>query len=761
MVGRTLGHYRILEQIGAGGMGVVYRARDERLDRDVALKVLPPGNLADEDARKRFRNEALALAKLNHPNIASVYDFDTQEDVDFLVMEYIPGETLREKLAAGSLPEKELIHLGRQMAEGLAAAHEQGVVHRDLKPGNLRRTPDGRLKILDFGLAMLLRRPAEADLTASLSDSGVAAGTLPYMAPEQLRDETVDARTDIYAAGAVLYEMATGRRSFEESSGPRLVEAILHRSPAPPSNLNNRISQGLESIILKALDKEPGRRYQSAREMQVDLERLGAPSPETAQTAAALPRAARRATARQIKSLAVLPLANLSRDPEQEYSADGMTEALITDLAKIRALKVISRTSAMRYKGSNKPLREIAAELGVEGVVEGSVLRAGDRVRITAQLVHAATDTHLWAESYERDLRDILALQSEVARAIAREIQVKLSRQERARLTRARRVDPEVHEACLRARYHWNKWTGEGFAKCLEYLHQAVEKDPAYAPAYAALGVAYTFLGYWGYADEREVFPKAKAAALKALELDDTLAEAHYALGTVRWFHDWDLPACEKEYQRALELNPSDAIAQVFYAVFLSVIRADHEGAIAKGREAEALDPFRAILGALVGWILTWARQYDRAIAQSRRVLELDPGCLQAYLVLGFALVQTGLSEEGIAALERGVEISRSPLTLGMLGLTYALSGQNVKAQQLQAELEEKARGEHVPPMCFAWLSIGLGEKDRAFEWLEKAYEERSSQLFWLQVNRFFDPLRSDPRFHDLERRLGLLSAAA
>ncbi len=538
MIGKTLGHYRILEKIGAGGMGVVYRAHDERLDRDVALKVLPAGSLTDESARKRFRKEALALAKLSHANIAPIYDFDTQDGTDFLVMERVGGQSLAQRLAAGSLAEKEVATLGAQIAAALEEAHDQGIIHRDLKPANVLLTPKGQAKVLDFGLAKLLR-PVSSTTTESFTETQATAGTLPYMAPEQLRGETADARTDLFAAGIVLYEMSTGQRPFREAIVSRLTDAILHQPPVPPRALNARISSELERIILKCLEKEPENRYQSAKELGVDLRRLAAPSampvavipaprPKISLRRAVLSggvavvlllaviasvnvgawraRLLGRAASPNIESLAVLPLANLSRDPEQEYFADGMTEALITDLSKISALKVISRTSVMQYKGVKKPLPEIARELGVDGVIEGSVQRSGGQVLITAQLIRAATDTHLWAESYERELRDVLALQSEVARAIASEIKVKLTPQEQTRLASARPVNPHAYELYLKGRFYWSKRTDEGLKKSVGYFNQALEEDPTYALAWA--GLADTYLNMGG---EYRVLPPPEA----------------------------------------------------------------------------------------------------------------------------------------------------------------------------------------------------------------------------------------------------------
>ncbi len=522
MIGKTLSHYRIVEKIGAGGMGEVYRARDEHLGRDVALKVLPAGTLGDEHARKRFRKEAQALSKLSHPNIATVHDFDTQDGTDFLAMELVEGVTLSDKLAAGALSEKEITRLGMQLAEALEEAHERGVVHRDLKPGNVMVTAKGQAKVLDFGLAKLVR-PDVASATApteSFTETQAAAGTLPYMAPEQLRGETVDARTDIHALGAVLYEMATGQRPFQERLATALVDDIMHKPPPLPGRLKPDLSPRLEEIILKCLEKEPERRYQSAKEIAVDLRRLGVPS--TAVRAEARPGPQRKAVwvvgltvvalaavlvglnvgklrerllggaaPGQITSLAVLPLENLMGDSEQDYFVDGMHDELIANLAKIGALTVISRTSAMRYKGTDKSLPEIARELGVDAVIEGTVRRAGNQVRITVQLIEAATDKHLFAESYQRELRNILALQSEVAQAIAREIKVAVTPEEEARLARARTVNPEAYEAYLKGRYQLSKSTEDPTKKGMEYFRRAIEIDPGYAPAYAGLADAY------------------------------------------------------------------------------------------------------------------------------------------------------------------------------------------------------------------------------------------------------------------------------
>jgi serine/threonine-protein kinase len=789
MIGKTIGHYCVVEKIGEGGMGVVYRAHDTRLDRDVALKLLPSGTLADEAARKRFRKEALALARLNHPNIATIHDFDTQDSLDFLVSEYISGLTLSEKLASGPLPEKEIARLGMQLAQGLAAAHEQGVIHRDLKPDNLRLTPDGRLKILDFGLAKLFKPAASADLTHSLMETQAGAGTLPYMAPEQIRGEPIDARTDIYAAGEVLYEMATDQRVFREKLSSRLMDDIVHKAPVSPRALNDRVSPDLERIILKCLEKEPERRYQSAKELDVDLLRLAAPASAPSEPATRpmktfwqksatragiglltlavllvaldragwLDRLVRRAPAARIESLAVLPLENLSRDPEQEYFTEGMTDTLITDLAQIKALRVISRTSVMRYKQTKESLPDIARALHVDAVVEGSVTRSGDRVRITAQLIEAATDRHLWAKSYDGDLRDVLALQSEVAQAIAREIEVKLTPQEQTLLTRSHAVNPEAYQLYLKGRFFWRKFVAGGITKSIEYYQQAIEKDPNYAAAYAGLADSYALGSVGGGGmSPAEGMPKARAAAQKAMELDDTLGEAHLSLALVRTYYDWDWAGADQEFRRAIELNPNYAEAHHWYShYFLAIGRIDNS--YQQSIRALELDPLSPDLAWHLGFHYYLAHNYDSAIEQTNKALELDPNSAPARLYLAVAYEQKGMFPQALAELQKARSaVPTSPFGLHRLAHLYALSGNRAEAKKILEQLEELSKHRYVSASSLAVICAGLGDKVAALTWLEKAYEEHAFDLSILKLDPVFDGLRSDPRFRDLVRRLNL-----
>ena len=783
MIGQTLGHYRILEKVGAGGMGVVYRARDEQLDRDVAVKVLPSGTLSDDTARRHFRKEAMALARLNHPNIETVYEFGTQDGMDFLVMEYVPGKTLAERLTGGALPEKEVVALGIQIAAALEEAHERGIVHRDLKPANIAITSKGRAKILDFGLAKLLR-PVSEGTTEFFTDSQAAAGTLPYMPPEQLMGDLVDARADIYTIGAVLYEMATDRRAFPEELTSRLMDAILHQPPVTPRALNPRISTALETIILKCLDKDPDRRYQSAKELLVDLQRLASPSssypppppPSVRGRVARMigygaaglltlavglaamnvggwrDRLLGHPRATQIRSLAVIPFDNLSGDAEQDYFADGMTEALITDLGQIQALRVISRTSVMRYKGARKPLDQVVRELNVDAIVEGSVSRSGGLAKVTARLVYGPTDSQLWSKSYQRELQNVLIMQGEVASAIVHEIDVTLTPQEKVRLASGRQVDPAAQEAYLKGRYHWHKGSAEETRKAREYFEQAVRVDPQYAASYAALAAYYSVSTDL---PAKEAIPKAKEYALKALELDDGLAQAHTALAGIKFYGDWDWTGAEKEFKRALGLNPNDAETHRTYSSYLlSLARFDE--ALLQVQRAQRLDPLSLYTSVNAGWTFYFVRQYDRAVEQCQQALELDANSDGAHACLGQSYRAKGMREQAISESERAVALSgRVPARVVGLARIYAEFGKRAEAKKLLEELYERARHGYVSPYYLAMIHTALGEQQQALAALDQGYAERDRYLTWLNVDDAFDPLRKEPHFQDLLRRIG------
>lgn len=781
MIGRTIAHYRIVARIGAGGMGVVYRARDERLERDVAFKVLPPGLLADEGARRRFRKEALALSKLNHPNIQTVHDFDTQDGVDFLVTEYVDGVTLSDRVAAGALPEKDVLRLGVQLAEGLEAAHGQAILHRDLKPENLRVTPEGRLKILDFGLARRALSTSNGTTTQSVGDTQELAGTLPYMAPEQLRGETIDRRTDLFAAGCVLYELSTGRRPFVEKLTPRLTEAILHETPPAPSAVNALTSAELERIVLKCLEKDPDERYQSATELAVDLRRLQTGRVATAVqsagpklkqwrrvkwagVAAAMIVIAVGLTAgagwwwavpvRPIRSLAVLPLANLTGEPAQEYLVAAMHEALIAELGQIGALAVISRTSVMRYRNTDKSVPEIARALNVDALVEGSMFKAGDNVRIQVQLIRAGpVERQLWSRTYDGDLQNVLGLQKRVARAIAEGIQVTVTPQEAARLATARSVDPKAYDAWAKGWFQFTRLTGESLHTCLEYATAALAIDSSYAPAHALTAWCYNILPHVASVAPHDAFPKADAAAHRALKLDDSLADAHFALAWTLAAYEWNWDGAEQEYRRGLELNPSSDLGHSYFSWFLSWMGRDKE-ALAHVRRAEELNPTGPSVIQRAAGVHFVARRYDDAIVAARRVIEIEPTYSFGYSRLGIACTQKGMHEQAIAALETADKLARGSTDKGALGRAYALAGRRSEARSVLQELLTLNRSSYVGPVQIAMIYAALGETEETLRWLEEGYRVRDGNMVLLKVWPAWDPVRGDPGFRNLLQRM-------
>jgi serine/threonine protein kinase/tetratricopeptide (TPR) repeat protein len=746
LVGTLLSHFRVLERIGAGGMGVVYKARDERLPREVAVKVLPAGVLADPDRHARFHREAVALARLSHPGIATLFEFDRAGGLDFLVMEYVVGETMEQRLARGPLEEEEITAFALQIADALAAAHEQGVVHRDLKPGNIVVTPRGQVKLLDFGVAKFVG--GSQNMEASMHTTGVPGlvGTLAYMAPEQLLETQVDARADLYALGVVLYRMATGRLPFADLPPLALVNRILNEAPSPPRALRRDLSPDLEALILRCLEKDPARRHPSAAALADELRRGPAP----AVTEAALPVPA-------LRSLVVLPLENISGDAGQEYFADGMTDTLIANLASIGALRVISRTSAMRFKGVRRPLPEIARELGVEGVVEGTVLRSGDRVRITAQLVDAAADRTLWAFSVEREVRDVLALQSEVARAVAEEIRVRVTPQEQARLREPRPVDPRALEHVLRGRFFWNKRNPADLQRSIELFRAALDAAPDYAAAWAGLADAWNIVGAFRLQPPGEAFGQARDAAQRALELDPDSAEAHTALAFATQHAAWDWEAAERSFRRAIALNPGYATARHWFGDLL-VVRERFGEAAAEVRRALELDPLSPTVGTTAATHDYYARRYEASLAQLDLLVELHPDFVPAHLDRGRTLEELGRLEEARAEFETAVRMAGSdPGESAPLGHAYALLGERAKAEAVVARLREAGARRHVSPYAIATIYAGLKDADPAFEWLERAFAQRDPMVIYLRVHPRLDPLRADPRFDDLVRRVGLV----
>lgn len=785
-IGGLVGHYRILQRLGEGGMGIVYRARDERLGRDVALKFLPPGH-DDEVSRKRLHQEARVLAKLNHPNIATVYDFDFQDELAFLVEEYVTGESLATRLSFGPLREAEVLRFGAQLAEGLSCAHQAGIIHRDLKPGNLHITVDGRLKILDFGVAQLFERTGLAT-TQSVLDLPMA-GTLAYQAPEQLRGERASIRTDIYAAGVVLYEMCTGRKPFGPLPPVQLIQKIAVEQPQLPRQLNPEISPELEGILLKCMDKDSSLRYQSALELGIDLRRLCTTGSTTDLLVPPIRKTNHKtaliasltivvlvagvigasisrirgflhpAPVSAIRSVAVLPLSNLSRDPAQEYFADGMTEELITDLAQISALRVISRTSVMTYKGSTKSLPQIARELNVDAVVEGSVERVKDRVRITAQLIRAQTDQHMWAKGYEGDVSDILTLQENVARAIADEVQIKLTAEELRRLNKPHAVNAEAHENYLRGRYYWNQRTNVGLQEAIGYLEKAVSQDPNYALAYSTLSDCYQLLPDLMGETARTNYPKARTAALKALELDPSLAEAHASMARLKEDYDWDWEGAEQDYQKAIELNPGLGAVHAWYANLLAETGRLSE-AVVESRRALDLDPLSSFVNSNLASILYFAGDYPAALEQTFKTLEIDRGSARAHRNLGRIYLAQGSFDKAVAEYQKAVELSPgTPEYLGELGYIFGKSGESYRAEEILRQLQRSFDRGEASSYQLALVYAGMGNRERTLKLLERALDERAPGIVQLQVARWFDSFRSESRFQDILRRAGFIRA--
>jgi len=751
MIGTTLSHYRILEQIGSGGMGVVYRAHDDRLERDVAVKVLPAGALADDAQRRRFHREALALSRLNHPGVATVHEFDREAGSDFIVMELVDGETLAARLKRGALPPEQVTDFGIQIAEALEAAHERGVLHRDLKPANIVVTGKGRVKVLDFGLAKLVQAGVDTRASTLPTAGDAVAGTLAYMAPEQLLGEEVDAGSDLFSLGVVLYEMAAGRIPWRQTLATAMVNEILHAAPAPPTDLRPDLPSHLERIILKALQKDLASRYQSAAAMAEDL-RAG---PGADDTAARRDRPDASAPA-AITSLAVLPLRNLSGDPEQDFFADGMTEALIARLAQISSLRVISHTSAMAYKGVRKSLPQIAHELRVDAVVEGSVLRAGDRVRITAQLVEAASDHHLWSSTVDRPLGDILDLHSEVSRAITEELRPRLTPNERMRLAGTGSVRPAAYDAYLRGRFFWNKRTPEGLARAIAYFQESIDADPLYARAWSGLADCHNVLAAFRWRHPREAFPLAHAAAARALELDPELAEGHTSLAYALEYYDWDWQRSEDAYKRAIALHPGYGTARQWYGDFLTSLGRLDE-AFPQILRAVELDPISPVVGNTHGDTYYYARRYEEAIAIYLRTLELDPDYTWARLNLGRALQQLGRHDEAIQALETahrtaGIGLDDS----AAIAYAWAAAGDRARAEAILARVIERWREGRVSPYSVANIYVALPDRDQAFVWLERALEDRDRMMVTLRVHPRLDPIRDDPRFGALLVRMNL-----
>ncbi|HVN76417.1 MAG TPA: protein kinase [Thermoanaerobaculaceae bacterium] len=757
--GARLGPYEVVAPLGAGGMGEVYRARDTRLGREVAIKVLPEALARDRDRLARFEQEARLASALNHPSIVTVHDVGAEGGTSYIAMELVSGRTLRELLDDGPLPVRRVLGIATQVADGLAKAHAAGIVHRDLKPENVMVTTDGLAKVLDFGLGKAVA-PEQPDggaaTTAShVTEPGTVLGTVAYMSPEQALGRPADFRSDQFSFGSVLYEMVTGTRAFARPSAPETMTAVIREDPAPLERAAPGTPVPLRWILERCLEKDPEQRYGSTRDLARDLARLRDALPDTASSArhGAAPSAAEP---RALPSVAVLPFVNMSADPENEFFADGITEDVIAHLAKIRTLRVTSRTSVMAFKRRQQSLREIGAALGVAAIVEGSVRRFGNRVRIVAQLVDPGTDEHLWAESYDRELDDIFAIQTDVALQIAAALRAELTVEERARIGVRPTRDLEAYQLYLQGRHHLLRFTREGLTEGLACFERAVARDPSFALAYTAMAHAHTQFGIEGMSGVQplEAFERAQAAVQSALALDDGLAEAHGILGLLRFARDFDWKGAEAELRLALALSPGSADAYDHLG-WLCSAQCRFDESLALVRRARELDPM-AHRSDVANELMRAGRAAE-ALAEAERAIALDPDYSRSRAVFGWACLAVGRAADGLAALERAVELAPgSTLFLAQLGQACGVTGDVVRARGILADLERLAASRFVAAYHLAHVHTGLGDHEAAVDCLERAYELRSGGIYGVKGSYLFAPLRPHPRFQALLRRMNL-----
>ena len=739
---RTLAHYELLEQLGAGGMGVVYKARDTHLGRITAIKVLPPDKVADRERHRRFVREARAASTLNHPNIVTIFDIADENGVDFIAMEYVPGRNLAEIAASPGLPLDQALDCAAQIADALAAAHESGIVHRDLKPGNVMVTERGRVKLLDFGLAKLVEAGiGEDSATRSLETSaGAVLGTPAYMSPEQVEGKTADARSDIFSFGALLYELLTGQRAFARPSVVSTLKAVVSEEPPP---FSSAVPAGVREVIARCLRKNPGERFQTAAALKtaLDTARRCGPGPSAATTPA----------------IAVLPFANLSADKDNEYFSDGLAEEIINALTQLPGLRVTARTSAVAFRGKDIDVREIGAKLGVDHILEGSVRKAGDRIRVTAQLIKVSDGYHLWSQRFDRAMTDIFAIQDEISEAVVENLRVRLVGSEVQ--VKRRTANIEAHNLFLKGRHFLNRPTRDSLEKSRACLDQAVALDPEYAPAWCGLAEMWFNSAYYGFLPALEMMPRSRAAALRAIELDPALAEAHALLATYSALFEYDWPGAEREFRKALELNGESPSVRALYAYFYLRPRGRLEEAVIEFERALQQDPLSPPMYTRLGHTLITSRNFETAISVLRKAIEMNPDAYMPHVVRSSVFGNLGRLAESSAEAERAAELSgRNSLTLGILGIAYGREGRVEEIKELESELLERARTGFVSPLHVAWLHVSSHDSDLACEWYAKAIDVRDPFLpGHVNLEPGLDWLRSDPRFRALCARMNLV----
>ena len=741
MTGQTISHYKILEKLGEGGMGVVYKAIDKNLDRTVALKFLASHLVSNDESRRRFIREAKAAAALQHPNICTVYEIDEVNGQTFIAMAYLDGQELSEEIESGPIKVERLLDLAEQVARGLQEAHGKGVVHRDIKPANIMVTAQGQAVLMDFGLAQL------AHGASKLTKEGTSLGTSAYMSPEQTSGEKIDLRTDVWALGVVLYEMATGKMPFQGHYEQAILYSILNEPPEPITAVRTGLPVALELLVNKCLAKRAGERYQTIGDLLADLGSLKRATQSGGVTRSSSGLKAAR------PSIAVLPFENRSRGDEDEYFSDGISEDITSALGKVERLQVAPRSMAFQFKGKRPTPREVGAVLHVGHVLEGSVRRSGNRVRINVELIAIEEGYQVWSERYDRVMEDIFEIQDEISQAIVENLKVKLVGREKELLAKRYTENLEAYNLCLRGRYYWYRRTPEAFQKAIGFYQQALAEDPDYALAHAGLADCHTSLGFYGVLPPKEARSRATAAASKALEIDADLAAAHASIGAVESLYHWNWATGERAFQRAIELDSSYPVGHLWYSAFALLPLGRLDEAYSEWKRAAELDPVTPIVSVGPGLVLWFQRQYDRAIEEVPKTFELDPNFFWAHFVLGEAYLQKGEYGRAIAALNRG---NVPQFRDGHLGYAYAVSGESEKARKLIQELQAGSQPEHQVPYHLAMIYFGLGETDRAFECLEKACEARSTQLFWIKVLPELDSVRSDPRFQAILRRMNL-----